>query len=353
MQEEKKEESSKIADTVQEVKTADSVKKDCPDCKGSGYIPCPPCGETGSVQCQQCEGNGGTICDFCGGAGELNCASCDGMGESDCAACNGSGVFGDMYTGVRSECSFCGGDGRDTCAYCEGTGKKECMCGGKAYCDNCQGKGYKDCATCTGQGKILCKTCGGSGSRPDNNSTAPADTAPGSASPDSTPPGGTAAAAADEGIHPCPNCEGEGRVGKCLNCDRKGYDKKIQQICLECINTGKNLCETCEGYGMLDSNGNGVSADTPSVAHHSGHTDSLHGSSGRTLGRKCTNYKCEGGRCKCDVCKGGGQVKRIQNGPYYGGRKTKAATNFERCSGCGGQGYYDCSVCGGDGRMDN
>lgn len=334
------EEVQEVTSTKQNAKAAESAKGDCLNCDGAGDIPCPPCGATGSVQCQKCEGKGAILCEYCDGSGELYCASCDGTGEGLCAACNGTGMFGDAYTTARSKCGFCGGNGRTACAYCEGSGLKECICGGNTVCDNCGGQGNKECSTCNGGGRIVCDACNGSGDR----SAAPEDKDSGKSS--SVNP---SVSDQEDGIHICSNCQGEGRTGICQNCKGKGYDTKAKQICVECLHTGKNLCEVCEGYGMLDSNGNGVSVNVP-PAGNSG-VGAQNNASGSTLGQPCPEPDCEGGRRKCEVCGGGGQVKRIESAPYYGGYKRGATTTFERCSGCGGEGYTDCLRCGGDGRI--
>lgn len=328
--------------TPQKTKAAEPAKRDCLDCDSLGDVSCPPCGATGTVQCQKCEGKGAIICEYCDGSGTLYCASCDGTGEGPCAACDGTGVFGDAYTTVRSECGFCGGDGRLACAYCDGSGLKECICGGNTVCDNCHGQGNKDCSTCNGGGRIVCDTCKGSG----DYSAVPKDSDSGKASSDSA----LASEDQEDGIHICSNCQGEGRTGICQNCKGKGYDTKTKQICVECLSTGKNLCEVCEGYGMLDSNGNGVSANTAPAGNDSS-GGQHHASGGNNLGQPCPESNCEGGRRKCKVCGGGGQVKRTESAPYYGGYKRGATTTFERCSGCGGEGYTDCLRCGGDGRV--
>lgn len=101
---------------------------------------------------------------------------------------------------------------------------------------------------------------------------------------------------------------------------------------------------------MLDSNGNGVSANTAPAGNDSS-GGQHHASGGNNLGQPCPEPSCEGGRRKCKVCGGGGQVKRTESAPYYGGYKRGATTTFERCSGCGGEGYTDCLRCGGDGRI--
>lgn len=318
------------------------VKIDCPDCGGLGDLPCPPCGETGSVQCQQCEGRGVISCQYCDGGGQTPCASCDGMGEGYCAACEGTGTFGDEYTAMRFTCAFCGGDGRADCDYCGGSGTWDCVCGGKSVCDNCSGQGNTLCQTCGGAKRLRCETCKGEGSQ--------------SVMPDGTvnKSGGASAVGVSgvgEDVHPCPDCGGEGRAGECANCGGSGYDVKTKQICTACLATGKNSCDTCKGYGMLDSQGNGVRINVPQT--QTGGVNDPSGTENNTKGELCNEPKCKGGVRLCGVCKGAKQVERVETGPYYGGKNSAMGTKIflVDCSGCKGRGYVDCVRCGGDGRI--
>ena len=134
---------------------------------------------------------------------------------------------------------------------------RTCVCSVSAGCNNCGGKGYKDCTTCGGSGMIACKTCNSSNKNSEVQETKTIST---------QPTNGETVANSEDGIHLCSECKGEGRTGICSNCKGDGYDKNTKQICVACLTTGKNRCDVCDGYGMLDSNGKGVAAnDTPVV----------------------------------------------------------------------------------------
>lgn len=248
-----------------------------------------------------------------------DCLDCDGIGKVPCPPCGQTG---------RVQCQQCEGIG---CALCCRNGLRECVCDTNSDCSSCDGQGKLDCITCSGSGMIPCETCNSSNT----------GSAQGVTSSDNKPT--KREDFTDGDIHLCPDCEGEGRTGICTNCDGEGYDIKTQQICINCLTTGKNRCDRCEGYGMLDNNGNGVGINNPNVGNQSRFGD-LYSSQNGTNRQRCPEADCEGGRRKCDVCDGGGLVKRIKTSPYYGGYKKKAVTTFEKCVACQG-GYVDCLRC--------
>ena len=253
---------------------------------------------------------------------KADCKDCGGIGKIPCPPCGQTG---------RTQCQQCEGIG---CTLCCRNGLRKCVCDESAGCDNCGGTGYKDCATCSGSGMIICETCNSS-----NKSSAVQETKAISIPPTNS----ETTANSENGIHLCSQCKGEGRTGMCSNCKGDGYDEKAKQICVACLTTGKNLCDVCGGYGMLDSNGNGVSAnDSPVVNRIQSNT--FNNSRNNTSKRKCPEPECVGGKRQCDVCGGGGQVERIQTSPYYGGYQKKAKTTFEKCTACK-NGFVDCLRC--------
>lgn len=133
-------------------------------------------------------------------------------------------------------------------------------------------------------------------------------------------------------ISVCPDCNGEGRLGSCDNCQGTGYDKKAKQICVKCLHTGKKRCERCDGYGMIDSNGNGTSGNTysgsPSVTTPDVNTYSHHSS-------EC--WFCHGDGL-CDNCGGSG---RYTYNPDFAGDSCRTCDGTGRCPGCNGKGIVN------------
>lgn len=132
----------------------------------------------------------------------------------------------------------------------------------------------------------------------------------------------------------CPNCNGEGRIGTCENCQGTGYDKKTNQICVECLHTGKKRCEKCDGYGMIDSNGNGTSGSNdygsqPRSAETSDVGTYFHHSS------EC--WTCHGNGL-CNNCAGTG---RYAYNPDYAGDFCRTCDGTGRCPGCNGKGIVN------------
>lgn len=253
---------------------------------------------------------------------KADCLDCGGVGKIPCPPCGKTG---------RTQCQQCEGVG---CTLCCQNGLRMCVCSESAGCNNCGGKGYKDCTTCNGSGMIACENCNSS-----NKNSAVQETK--AISTQTT--NGENVANSEDGIHLCSECEGEGRTGICSNCKGDGYDKNTKQICVVCLTTGKNLCDVCDGYGMLDSNGKGVAtSDTPVVNRNQ--SNNFNNSLNNTSRRKCSDPECVGGKRKCDVCGGGGLVERIQTAPYFGGYRKKAQTTFKKCTACK-NGYVDCLRC--------
>ena len=214
----------------------------------------------------------------------------------------------------KTLCSECKGKGFISCPPCGGTGRVQCQqCEGKGgNCTYCDGSGKLNCATCLGKGNIDCTACGGSGTlnvKETQENEEPSD---------------------ENGIHPCPDCQGEGRVGICSNCGGSGYDKKIKQICIKCLSTGKNRCDRCDGYGMLDSNGNGVGTNIP-PAQQTPNTPNAP----QKESSKC--WICHGDG-KCNNCGGSG---KYEFNPEWAGDSCRTCGGSGRCKACGGRGYIE------------
>ncbi len=60
---------------------------------------------------------------------------------------------------------------------------------------------------------------------------------------------------------------------------------------------------------------------------------------------------CTGGKQICVTCNGSGQVKRLQDSPYYGGGSGGSHYEYETCPSCNGSGYERCIQCGGTGTL--
>ena len=215
----------------------------------------------------------------------------------------------------KKECSDCKGKGVISCLPCGGTGRVQCQqCEGKGgNCTYCDGSGNLNCATCFGKGNIDCTACGGSGKLTVEDIQGKQESSDGST-----------------GIHPCPDCQGEGRTGICSNCDGSGWDKKTKQICVKCLSTGKNRCDRCHGYGMLDSNGNGVGTNVP-PAHQ---TPDSPNTPPKELS-KC--WICHGDG-KCNNCGGSG---RYEFNPEWAGDLCRTCNGDGKCPSCHGKGFYD------------
>lgn len=135
-----------------------------------------------------------------------------------------------------------------------------------------------------------------------------------------------------EDITACPDCNGEGRIGTCENCQGTGYDKKTKQICVKCLHTGKTRCERCDGYGMIDSNGKGTSGvsnsrsqdvELPATNNYPHHSS------------EC--WYCHGNGL-CDNCGGTG---RYAYNPEYAGDYCRTCDGTGRCPGCNGKGIVN------------
>lgn len=132
------------------------------------------------------------------------------------------------------------------------------------------------------------------------------------------------------GIHPCPDCNGEGCIGTCSNCGGDGWDAEAQQICVKCLHTGKNKCERCDGYGMLDSNGNGVGTNTTPVQPTPTIPNALDG----TTIEPATCWICLGDGL-CNNCDGTG---RYAFNPEWAGDRCRTCDGTGRCASCNGRG---------------
>lgn len=216
------------------------------------------------------------------------------IAEYTCTNCKGTGFV---------MCPPCGGTGSVQCQQCEGTG---------GNCSYCGGPGMVDCATCMGRGVNECTYCKGSGKV--GKQAAQED---------------SAATYSSEEIYPCPECQGEGRTGICANCGGDGWDENTRQICTKCLHTGKNRCERCDGYGMLDSNGNGVGTNIPSSSHSTPVPD----------------YSTEQAHSECWICHGDGLCNncggtgRYEFNPEWAGDYCRTCKGDGRCTGCNGRGY--------------
>ena len=212
-------------------------------------------------------------------------------------------------------CSECNGTGYISCPPCGATGSVQCQqCEGRGgFCTYCDGSGRLDCATCRGEGYIACELCGGRGSL--RASAGQTD---------------SASAGGEETISICPDCKGEGRLGSCKTCGGDGWDENRGQSCVKCLHTGKNRCERCDGYGMLDSNGNGVSTNAPSAQQNP--NDYLPDSSYGQSDSKCWSCKGEG---VCQNCGGSG---RYGFNPEWAGDGCKTCGGTGRCPACDGRG---------------
>lgn len=213
-----------------------------------------------------------------------------------CLNCEGSGYI---------SCLPCGGTGQGQCQQCEGAG---------GNCSNCGGPGMIQCATCFGTGETICLECSGTGSLSAPQEQQQYDTE----------------VSGDNGeIFPCPECQGEGRTGVCLNCGGDGWDENIRQICVNCLHTGKNRCEGCDGYGWLDSNGNGVGTNNPSFRQPAVTPDT----SFERSYSEC--WTCHGNGI-CDNCGGTGRYEYYSE---WAGNYCRMCDGNGRCPGCDGRGY--------------